>query len=228
MLAEKSKPENESNHSSALNAVIIPVNGIRLKGLIKKPAQATGLIIFSHGSGSSRFSPRNTLVAERLHATGFATLLLDLLTEKEDQSYKNRFDIELLTERLAAATAWAEKNSATKDLPIGYFGASTGAASALYAAAQLGDTVRAVVSRGGRPDLAMDALAGVKAATLLIVGELDAGVLELNRQAFEKLTAEKEIQIIPGATHLFEEPGKLEKVADLAASWFQKHLAKKK
>lgn len=211
-----------------MSSVIIPVNHIQLEGDLNIPENPKGVVIFSHGSGSSRFSPRNRMVAKWLHEQGFATLLFDLLTEAEDQTYKNRFDIELLTERLIAATKCAQKRKETKGLNIGYFGASTGAASALFAAAELGDTIKAVVSRGGRPDLAIGALGEVKAATLLIVGGLDAGVIELNQQAFEKLAGEKELQIVPGATHLFEEPGKLEKVAKLAGEWFSSHLMKRK
>ena len=189
------------------------------------PPKAQGLVLFAHGSGSSRHSPRNNFVARELHAQHLGTLLLDLLTVSEDLDYQTRFDIPLLTHRLIAATRWALLDPATKPLSIGYFGASTGAAAALQAAAAIGDEIRAVVSRGGRPDLAgPHDLARVQAPTLLLVGGHDAEVLELNRDAFARLHCEKELSVIPGATHLFEEPGTLEEVARQAAAWFRHHL----
>jgi dienelactone hydrolase len=183
-------------------------------------------VLFAHGSGSSRLSPRNTVVADILRRAGLATLLMDLLTEEEERIYATRFDIELLTRRLVTASRWVSETAATRRLSIGYFGASTGAAAALNAAAALGSFIRAVVSRGGRPDLADAALPRVQAPTLLIVGGLDEEVLELNRRAFARLTSEKELAVIPGATHLFEEPGALERVAELAAEWFGRYLAR--
>lgn len=205
----------------------ITVRGVLLKGDLVMPGAPQGLVIFSHGSGSSRFSPRNRAVAESLNREGFATLLFDLLTEEEDSIYENRFDIELLTNRLVEVTHWLKSNSSTALLPMGYFGASTGAASALRAAAVMGNGIQAVVSRGGRPDLAMKELPRVQAATLLIVGALDEPVITLNRQAFQQLKGEKQLQIVQGATHLFEEPGKLETVAAMAAAWYRQHLVKR-
>lgn len=206
------------------NPVVIRLDHIELQGDLVIPDDAAGLVIFSHGSGSSRLSPRNRMVAEHLWKHRFATLLFDLLTEAEDLNHRNRFNIELLTGRLGAVTRWAKQQENLKDLPIGYFGASTGAASALCAAAALGSDIKTVVSRGGRPDLAMDHLAKVTAPTLLIVGGWDAEVAELNREALARIPAEKRLDIIPGATHLFEEPGKLEEVADLAEEWYRRHL----
>ena len=181
------------------------------------------MIIFSHGSGSSRFSERNQIVAKYLHEMNLGTLLFDLLTEEEDQHYDNRFDINLLTKRLVGATEWMERLPAAKDCRIGYFGASTGAASALQAAAYLIE-IGAVVSRGGRPDLAMDVLKNVEAPTLLIVGSLDYDVLQLNKDAYIQLECEKNVEVVVGATHLFEEPGKMEIVSELACNWFKKYL----
>ncbi len=188
------------------------------------PQPAAGLVIFAHGSGSSRHSPRNREVAAALNDRGLATLLLDLLTPEEALSRANVFDIPLLAERLVAATAWASTESGVAKLPVGYFGASTGAGAALWAAAELGDQVRAVVSRGGRPDLATERLADVRAPVLLIVGGRDEVVLELNRDAQRGLRAQSELSVVPGATHLFEEPGALEEVSRLAAAWFERHL----
>ena len=185
---------------------------------------SSGIVIFTHGSGSSRFSERNNFVARELQKDGFATLLFDLLTEEEDQTYENRFDIPLLTERLVEVTRWVWKEPNTKQLAVGYFGASTGSASALIAAAELGGDIKAVVSRGGRPDLAVDYLPKVKSPTLLIVGGDDTEVIELNQQAYDRLTCEKKYEIVPGATHLFEEPGALEEVARLAGEWFAKYV----
>ena len=183
-----------------------------------------GLVIFSHGAGSSRKSPRNNYVANVLREAGLSTLLFDLLTEEEDQVYENRFEIGLLTERLKEVTKWLKNQKELKDFKLGYFGSSTGAASALNAAADFGDEISAVVSRGGRPDLSKDFLPQVKAPTLFIVGGNDDVVIELNQQAYDLLKTEKELSIIPGATHLFEEPGTLEEVAKQAASFFKKQL----
>ncbi|MDE3235219.1 MAG: dienelactone hydrolase family protein [Bacteroidota bacterium] len=205
--------------------VLIPVRGVELKGELIIPQRAKAIVIFSHGTGSSRLSPRNQKVAQQLHQHHFGTLLLDLLSEKEDANYANRFNIELLTRRLAGATEWLEEQKAAKECSIGYFGASTGAASALRAASYM-PQVKAVVSRGGRPDLAEAYLSDVECPTLLIVGSLDVDVLQLNETAFEKLNCEKKIKIIEGATHLFEEKGMLDKVAELATSWFEKYLLK--
>jgi len=204
--------------------ILVQTEGLTLPGILGVPAGAQGAVLFAHGSGSSRFSPRNNFVAEVLRQHRLATLLIDLLTQAEDQLYENRFDIELLTRRLAAVTHWLRTKSEVRHLPVGLFGASTGAASALRLAAQLGEGIYAVVSRGGRPDLAEEFLARVSAPTLLIVGGADDVVLELNRRAYEQLGAEKELAVIPGATHLFEEPGALEAVADQAAEWFARHL----
>lgn len=199
-----------------------------LKGELVVPDEATGLVIFAHGSGSSRLSPRNNQMADYLQQENFATLLFDLLTQKEDLYYSNRFDIDLLTERLFTTTFWIEKQDSVKDLPIGYFGAGTGAASALAPAAQLKDRVKAIVSRGGRPDLAMEFLPKVEAPTLLLVGGLDDAVIQLNKKALDHLKGEKSFKVISGATHLFEELGKLEKVSEWAAYWFHKHLISEK
>lgn len=190
------------------------------------PPGAEGVVLFAHGSGSSRHSPRNKFVAAQLREARLATLLIDLLTPQEDEVYRTRFDIGLLTERLAEAARSLAREPQTKHLPVGLFGASTGAAAALEVAAAMPEAIRAVVSRGGRPDLASHAaLRKVKAATLLIVGGDDTGVIELNEQAYAELGCEKRLEIVPGATHLFEEPGKLEVVARLAAQWFNRHLA---
>ncbi|MFH0837768.1 MAG: dienelactone hydrolase family protein [Patescibacteria group bacterium] len=202
----------------------IPIDSIVLEGILTTPSKANGLVIFSHGAGSSRLSPRNNYVADVLNKAGVATLLFDLLTEEEDQVYENRFDIARLTKRLITVTGWISKQKDLKSLSLGYFGSSTGAASALNAAAELGESISAVVSRGGRPDLAMENLPDVKAPTFLIVGGWDDVVIGLNEQALAALTCEKKLEIVPEATHLFEEPGKLEEVAELASKWFQKHL----
>jgi dienelactone hydrolase len=188
------------------------------------PKGAEAIVVFAHGSGSSRFSPRNALVARTLRENRLATLMFDLLTENEDRVYENRFDIDLLTERLLGATEWLKQQPQLREMAVGYFGASTGAAAALKAAALLGPGIHAVVSRGGRPDLAASELPAVRAATLLIVGGNDEVVIELNKEAYAKLRATKELRIIPGATHLFEEPGMLEEVARLASDWFSKFL----
>jgi dienelactone hydrolase len=204
--------------------VTVPTDGVRLDGELLVPADATGLVVFAHGSGSSRKSPRNTFVAEVLRRHGLGTLLFDLLTEREDATYETRFDVDLLTERLLAATDWLSERADTRDLIVGYFGSSTGAAAALRAAADRGDDVGAVVSRGGRVDLASDHLDRVTAATLFVVGDADTQVLELNRTAFERLAGPKQFRVVAGAGHLFEGPGELETVADLAADWFETHL----
>ncbi|GAB4357452.1 MAG: hypothetical protein Kow0026_17780 [Oricola sp.] len=199
--------------------------GIRkLGGILAVPDGASGIVIFAHGSGSSRFSPRNTFVAETLRQRGFATLLFDLLSESEALNRRNVFDIPLLGERVAEAVEWARGQDGTKGLPIGLFGASTGAAAALVAAAELPDKVGAVVSRGGRPDLAGQALFRVAAPTLLIVGGHDYEVIDLNREAQAMMRCETRLAIVPGATHLFEEEGTLEQVVDLAGAWFADHL----
>jgi putative phosphoribosyl transferase len=204
--------------------VQIPAETVTLEGELTLPQETPGVVAFAHGSGSSRHSPRNTFVARVLQAAGLGTLLFDLLTRAEDSDYETRFDIELLTRRLLAATQWLQQQPPTKTLAVGYFGASTGAAAALQAAAVLGSQVRAVVSRGGRPDLAGSALVHVHTPTLLVVGGEDHGVIELNRQAYAQLRGDKQLVIVPGATHLFEEPGTLEEVARLAAQWFTQHL----
>jgi len=215
-------------HGEQEQLVEIAVNGATLEGNLALPAQATGIVVFAHGSGSSRHSPRNRFVAQALQDGGLATLLIDLLTLNEEtiDNYTAhlRFDISLLAERLSHARAWLAQYPATRHLKIGYFGASTGAAAALLAAADHPEGVGAIVSRGGRPDLAGPALAHVQAPTLLIVGGADLPVLELNQQAFAELQVEKRLEIVPKATHLFEEPGALAQVAQLAQAWFQRHL----
>ena len=203
--------------------VSIPVSNVILKGELYIPLKAKAIIVFSHGSGSGRFSKRNQMVAKYLQEKNFGTLLFDLLTEQEDLHYHNRFDINLLTKRLAGATEWLERLPAARDCRIGYFGASTGAASALKAASIL-PNISVVVSRGGRPDLAMDDLQNVEAPTLLIVGSLDYDVLQLNKKAFSKLKCKKKLEVVEGATHLFEEQGTMEKVCELAEAWFEKYL----
>ncbi len=205
----------------AMREVTIPPLG--LAGTLRQPADATCMVVFAHGSGSSRFSPRNNAVAEGFAARGIATLLFDLLTPAEEGDRSNVFDIPLLAERLADAVAWVQHEPGLSGLPLGLFGASTGAAAALVAAAQLPGAIRAVVSRGGRPDLAGDALARVRAPTLLIVGGADYDVIALNEEAAAHITAPKALKIVPGATHLFPEPGALQTVVDLAAHWFLDH-----
>jgi dienelactone hydrolase len=203
---------------------------VSLKGDLSLPEGARALVMFAHGSGSSRHSPRNRAVAEVLQHAGLATLLLDLLTQQEEladaTTAEFRFDIPLLANRLMLAVEWLQFHPQTSPLPIGLFGASTGAAAALVAAAQQGSVVQAVVSRGGRPDLAESSLARVTAPTLLIVGERDDIVLELNNQAFTRLKGPKELRIVPGATHLFEEPGALDQVSRLAKEWFERYLGR--
>jgi putative phosphoribosyl transferase len=204
--------------------VRIRADSVTLEGMLSIPAGARSVVLFAHGSGSSRHSPRNNYVAASLRGGGIGTLLFDLLTEEEDAVHETRFDIHLLTSRLTAATQWLAEEPKCRKLAMGYFGASTGAAAALEAASALGSAVGAVVSRGGRPDLAGPVLDRVKAPTLLIVGGNDEVVIELNRQAYDRIRAEKELIIIPGATHLFEEPGALEEVARRALGWFTLHL----
>lgn len=210
---------------SVSTLVHIPAGDATVEGMLEIPDGAAGVVLFAHGSGSSRHSPRNNYVAGVLRTAGVGTLLMDLLSPAEDRDYSRRFDIGLLTRRLLDAARWVEAQEATRDLPLGFFGASTGAAAALEAAAALGDTARAVVSRGGRPDLASpQALERVTAPTLLLVGGYDDGVIDLNQQAFDALRCKKEFVIVPGATHLFEEPGTLEAVATRAAGWFAEYL----
>lgn len=212
-----------------MSTVFIEDGIARLTGELVLPPSATGVVLFAHGSGSSRLSPRNTYVANVLQEYGVGTLLFDLLTQEEDQDYATRFDIELLTRRLLAATSWLKGEQKMQSMHVGYFGASTGAAAALQAAAKLGDKIAAVVSRGGRPDLAGEqALTQVTAPTLLLVGGADYGVIELNQQAYALLHCEKQLALIPGATHLFEEPGTLEQVARHAADWFVQHFSNRK
>ena len=204
--------------------VTISVNDAELKANLVIPDEARGMVIFSHGSGSSRLSSRNNYVADVLNNKNIATLLTDLLSPDEDNNYQTRFNIPLLTTRLVQVTKWVQADAQLKNLPTGYFGASTGAASALGAAAELSNVIKAVVSRGGRPDLAMDALPLVKSSTLLIVGSLDTQVIDLNKRAYNQLKCEKRMEIIEGASHLFEEPGTLNKVARIAAEWFEQRL----
>ncbi len=216
----KSATSESEAKISAGKAIII--------GNLTVPPNAKGVVLFAHGSGSGRFSPRNTMVAREINKAGIATLLIDLLTEQEEAedefTGKFRFDIDLLASRLIFATDWLTKNPNTTSMAIGYFGASTGAAAALIAAAKKPEQIKAVVSRGGRPDLSAENLSRVKAPTLLIVGGDDIEVLQLNLEALEQLRSEKKLTIVPGATHLFEEPGKLEQVAKLAIDWFSKYL----
>lgn len=215
-------------HYVEVSSVRVPIGRVELNGDLAVPGDAKGLVLFAHGSGSSRHSSRNKHVAEGLNRAGLATLLFDLLTEREefDERYSRhlRFDIGLLADRLVAATDWAATQKGLADLAVGYFGASTGGGAALVAAVQRADVVAAVVSRGGRPDLADDALPHVKAPTLLIVGGDDTEVIELNREAMERMRCEKQLKIVPGATHLFEEPGALDEVAKLAREWFEEYL----
>ena len=205
--------------------VEIPSAGALLPGILAVPEEASGLVVFAHGAGSSRLSPRNSYVGRVLRVTGrLGTLLFDLLTPEEDTEYRVRFDIPLLTRRLSGAAEWVRDQARLGDLTLGYFGASTGAAAALESAAERAD-VAAVVSRGGRPDLAADALARVSAPTLLIVGGQDPLVLDMNREAFEQLAGPKELRVVPGATHLFPEKGAIEQVAAWATEWFESYVA---
>lgn len=215
-------------NSAGEQIVRLKIGSVTLEGALRIPKGAGGIVLFAHGSGSSRHSPRNRYVAQALDEGGLATLLIDLLTAAEeredDRTARLRFDINLLAARVVGATEWLLENAETAHLRIGYFGASTGAAAALVAAAERPDGAGAVVSRGGRPDLALPVLNRVKAPTLLIVGGRDLPVIDMNREAFEHLHAEKQLEIVPGATHLFEEPGALEQVARLAREWFLGHL----
>lgn len=219
-------------HYTEVRSVVVLAGSVKLHGDLTIPKNAEGIVLFAHGSGSSRHSTRNKHVAHVLQKAGLATLLIDLLTEDEekvdDYTSNLRFDIELLAKRLDGATSWLIKNPDTKNLNVGYFGASTGAAAALVASVDYPDIIKAIVSRGGRPDLAGPVLQRVKAPTMLIVGGNDRPVIEMNEEALNLLTVEKKIVIIPGATHLFEEPGTLDEVARLAADWFLNHLTKTK
>jgi putative phosphoribosyl transferase len=205
--------------------VTVAGQAISLAGTLAIPAQAKGIVVFAHGSGSGRFSPRNRFVARSLQQGAVATLLIDLLLTDEEQDRRKVFDIDLLADRLLMGSVWLREDSRTKQLPLGYFGASTGAGAALQAAAQAPFPIAAIVSRGGRPDLAQPYLAQVTTPTLLLVGGEDHPVIELNQQAYRLLRCPKSLTIIPGATHLFEEPGTLEEVAERALSWFEKHFA---
>ena len=202
--------------------IVLPT--VTLRGELVIPENAIGIVIFSHGSGSSRLSPRNKFVAKLIEQNKIGTFLFDLLTEEEDQIYETRFNIDLLSDRLIAVTQWLMKQKKASNFPLAYFGASTGAASALRASAHFGKKIKAVVSRGGRPDLALDVLSLVSSPTLLIVGGLDFAVIEMNREAYDELECIKKIEIISGATHLFEEAGKLEEVAELAILWYTKYF----
>jgi dienelactone hydrolase len=208
--------------------VVVTSESVTLRGLLGIPQEARGVVLFAHGSGSGRLSSRNNAVARSLQDAGFATLLIDLLSEEEERADaatgRLRFDIGFLAKRLEAATSWLASSADTRSMGIGYFGASTGAAAALVAAAEMPGHVHAVVSRGGRPDLAGEHLAKVKAPTLLIVGSRDVPVIPLNEDAFAQLRCAKKLDIVPGASHLFEEPGTLDVVSQLAASWFTKYL----
>jgi putative phosphoribosyl transferase len=223
-MAREMRPFEEG----AGHLVRVPAGPVVLEGNLEIPEGTTGIVLFAHGSGSSRHSPRNRAVARSLQVDGLGTLLVDLLTPDEeiadDASGRLRFDIDLLAERLVGATDWLAKEPATHKLRVGYFGASTGGGAAIVAAAQRPNIVRAVVSRGGRPDLAGSALGRVRVPTLLIVGGEDRPVLAMNRNAFDRIQAKKRLEIITGATHLFEEPGALEQVARLAAAWFLEFL----
>lgn len=212
--------------------VVIPAAGVFLEGTLSVPEDAYGVVAFAHGSGSSRFSRRNQWVARELNHAGFATLLLDLLTAEENErdavTAQYRFDIPLLAARMSEAVDWLAREPSTHALPVALFGASTGAAAALIAAAARPGRVKAVVSRGGRPDLAGEVLPGVRAPTLLVVGALDTAVISMNRAAAAELRCDHQVNIVPGATHLFEEPGALEQVARLAEEWFRLHLGERR
>lgn len=202
----------------------INVDSVVIEGELVIPQSTSALVLFAHGSGSSRFSPRNNYVAKVLQKGNIATLLIDLLSKTEDLTYERRFDIELLAQRLVKVTDWLREYPETKNLKVGYFGASTGSAAAIKAAAVEKDEIYAIVSRGGRVDLAGDELSKIKAPTLLLVGELDEFVIEVNELAYKKINSEKKLSIIKNASHLFEEPGALEEVAEQATNWFVKHL----
>ena len=219
---------NTTTHSTTTTPVAVPIRGQWLPGDLSMPEEALGIVLFAHGSGSSRHSPRNQYVARTLERHRLATLLIDLLTPDEEaideRTAKYRFDIPMLAERLVAIVDWLRGRKGTTTLPIGLFGASTGGGAALIAAAERPGAIAAVVSRGGRPDLADGALRRVTTPTLLIVGGFDAPVIEMNRDAMRQMRGEVKLEIVPGATHLFEEPGTLERVADLASTWFTQHL----
>lgn len=206
-------------------SVSIPAENITLEGNLSIPERANAVVIFAHGSGSSRHSTRNIFVADELNLAGFGTLLFDLLTQEEDTLYKNRFNINLLAKRLKIATEWFLKEYKNNNFKIGYFGASTGAAAAVYAACELDKTVSAIVSRGGRVDMVKHFLRKLDIPTLLVVGGNDDTIIELNKISFDLIKGEKELSIVPDAGHLFEEPGTLEKVSDLATKWFKKYLS---
>lgn len=219
--------EPQGSHGTTARSIVerdVVIEPSLTNGILSMPAAPFALILFAHGSGSGRFSPRNQAVARALNRLGLATLLIDLLTPEEEQDRANVFDITLLSDRLVTAVRWIDSQAELSGMPIGLFGASTGAAAALVAAARLGNRIGAVVSRGGRPDLAGPALPTVMAPTLLIVGGLDFEVMKLNETAFNRLTAPKEIEVVPDATHLFPEPGALDAVIELAARWFTAHL----
>lgn len=220
------------NQFASVSEVVIAAGKVSLEGTLTIPRGAAGIVLFAHGSGSSRHSPRNRFVAQTLQEGGLATLLFDLLTRREEgidqYSAELRFNIGMLADRLVGATDWVHRRADTGDVHIGYFGASTGGGAALVAASQRPELIGAVVSRGGRPDLAGGALRLVRAPTLLIVGGADGPVIEMNREALAQLDAPKQLKIIPGATHLFEEPGTLERVAQLAREWFMQHLSRVK
>jgi len=213
-------------HARAINRREVTIGPLRLPGDLHVPMNAGALIVFAHGSGSSRLSPRNRAVARAFNERGMATLLFDLLDPAEERDRRNVFDIPLLAERLITAVRWVEHEADLARLPLGLFGASTGAAAALVAAARMGSRIGAVVSRGGRPDLAKQILDQVTAPTLLIVGGFDAEVIELNEEALVRLNTEKALEIVPGASHLFPEPGALERVFELAGDWFDRHLVR--
>lgn len=215
-----------ATHLQSITSSEVAIPPLGLAGTLNVPKATPGLVVFAHGSGSSRFSPRNMAVAQALNSRGFATLLFDLLTPQEEADRANVFDISLLAERLVDVVGWLDgQGGSIAELPIGLFGASTGGAAALVAAARLPKRIRAVVSRGGRPDLAGDALPMVHAPTLLIVGGADYRVIELNKEALRHLRAPNALEIVPGATHLFPEPGAMDAVIERAAQWFERHLA---
>ncbi len=218
-------PIAHCRHGRSASSVAIGTHAIELEGLLAVPDEAKGLVLFAHGSDSSRLSPRNNYVADALHSARLATLLFDLLSEREAADRAKVFDVTLLAARLRAASEWVRKQERTRPLAIGYFGASTGAAAALIAAASDPTTIRAVVSRGGRADLAGAALRRVAAPTLLIVGSKDVPVIRLNEEAYAQLRCEKRLVVVPGATHLFEEPGTLDEVVRFATDWFTRHLS---
>ena len=224
MSTSSGQPSGQPSDLPSGRDVALAIDGATLDGHLTIPAAPHGLVVFAHGSGSSRHSPRNRYVAEVLNRHGLATLLFDLLTADEAADRRQVFDIELLADRLAAVVRWARGQTRLSELPMGLFGASTGAAAALAAAADDGSQIAAVVSRGGRPDLAGPYLADVRAPTLLVVGGLDTAVIELNERAQSLMRTRCDLTIVPGASHLFDEPGTLERAADLAAAWFDEHL----